>query len=434
MKNKNGRINSSSKKILFITPQPFLADRGSPLRVKSEIESLSALGYELDILCLPFGKDFELSGVTLHRSMRIPGMSEPVVGPSWQKIVLDIPLSLKGLMMGLRNKYQVIHGVEEAAFIAAAIGTLRKTPYIVDMHSLLPDQLQYSGFLSNKFIVRSIFSTYNLCLKKSGGIVAVCKDVQEYAAKVAPLVPCAQLEDLPLDSSWEQDPEIKNNLIRTYNLEDKQILTYTGNFSSYQGIPLLLESFKKALPLLKTPESTRLLMIGESNEDIVSKVKAKAKTLAIEDKVIFTGELPSRMMGSVMGISDAVISPRSKGSNTPLKLYCYMASGRPIVATEIYSHTQALGNDAAYLAEPTPEAMARAIADALDTSESARANHERKVNNAKRILENRFNKDNFTKSMGWLYERVTNAPLPVSFSDEDKKDDIKKNEKFLMAI
>jgi glycosyltransferase involved in cell wall biosynthesis len=423
-----GRSSSIPKRILFITPQPFLADRGSPLRVKSEIESLCSLGYELDILCFPYGKNPDIKGVTLHRSMRVPGISEPAVGPSWQKIVLDIPLSFKGLVMGLKNEYQVIHGVEEAAFIAAAIGAIRKTPYIVDMHSLLPDQLQYSGFLSNRIFINSAYATYNWCLKRAGGIIAVCKDVQDYASHVAPHVPCAQLEDLPLDSSWQQKDELKDHLIRKFGLENKRILTYTGNFSSYQGIPLLLEAFKKSLSLINEPDNTRLLLVGESNENLITEIRNKSVELGIIDKVVFTGELPSHTMGSVMGISDAVISPRSRGSNTPLKLYCYMASGKPIIATSIYSHTQVLPDDAAYLAEAEPESLGTAISQALDPSEQAANTNKKKAERAKQILEKRFNKENFQKSMGWLYERVTNAPLPVTLSN------LKKNKKYPLAV
>jgi hypothetical protein len=58
MSKESNTAPGSKKKILFITPQPFLADRGSPLRVKSEIDSLLSLGYELDVLCFPFGNEY----------------------------------------------------------------------------------------------------------------------------------------------------------------------------------------------------------------------------------------------------------------------------------------------------------------------------------------------------------------------------------------
>jgi glycosyltransferase involved in cell wall biosynthesis len=422
MGKESNTLPRNKKKILFITPQPFLADRGSPLRVKSEIDSLLSLGYEIDVLCFPFGNEYKQSGVTIYRSLGVPGISVPVVGPSWQKIALDIPLSIKGIILGLKNSYHVIHGVEEAAYIAAIIGSIKRVPYVVDMHSLLPDQLRYSGFLSNKIFLKMAYASYNMCLKKSSGIIAVCKDIQIYASQIAPRIPCAQLEDLPLDSSWDVDPKHQEKLKDQFALHDKTILTYTGNFSSYQGIPLLIKAFTNALTKLEHAHSARLLMVGETNLELIEEAKKIARDAGIMEHIIFTGELPSSAMGSIMGISDAVISPRTKGSNTPLKVYCYMASGRPIVATSIFSHTQALTNDAAYLASPEPSALGEAIYKALSQSPEAKQEQSLKAKKAKEILALRFNKQLFTESMGWLYERVTNAPLPVCPSQTSEKE------------
>ncbi len=50
-----------------------------------------------------------------------------------------------------------------------------------------------------------------------------------------------------------------------------------------------------------------------------------------------------------------------RGTNTPLKIYQYLRSGRPIVATRLLTHTQVLDDHVAMLTEPTPEAFAEGI-------------------------------------------------------------------------
>ena len=62
---------------------------------------------------------------------------------------------------------------------------------------------------------------------------------------------------------------------------------------------------------------------------------------------------------------DVVVSPRSRGTNTPLKIYEILASGIPLVATRIESHTQVLSRAICFLADPEPAALARAIESAL---------------------------------------------------------------------
>ena len=59
--------------------------------------------------------------------------------------------------------------------------------------------------------------------------------------------------------------------------------------------------------------------------------------------------------------------------NTPFKVYTYLASGRPLVATRILSHTQVLDDTNAWLVEPTPDALAAGIRAVLaDPDEAAR--------------------------------------------------------------
>ena len=47
--------------------------------------------------------------------------------------------------------------------------------------------------------------------------------------------------------------------------------------------------------------------------------------------------------------------------NTPFKVYTYLASGKPLVATRLPTHTQLLDDSLAFLADPTPEGLAGAI-------------------------------------------------------------------------
>jgi glycosyltransferase involved in cell wall biosynthesis len=60
-----------------------------------------------------------------------------------------------------------------------------------------------------------------------------------------------------------------------------------------------------------------------------------------------------------------LVSPRSRGTNTPLKIYQYLRSGKPIVATRLLTHTQVLGDETAILTGVTPAAFAEGMLAAL---------------------------------------------------------------------
>jgi glycosyltransferase involved in cell wall biosynthesis len=71
----------------------------------------------------------------------------------------------------------------------------------------------------------------------------------------------------------------------------------------------------------------------------------------------------------VLAAADILVSPRLQGINTPLKIYSYLSSGRPIVATRLLTHTQVLNDEVALLVEPSPQEMAGGILRLLGDSE-----------------------------------------------------------------
>ena len=60
------------------------------------------------------------------------------------------------------------------------------------------------------------------------------------------------------------------------------------------------------------------------------------------------------------------MSPRITGTNTPLKIYSYLRSGRPIVATDLRTHTQVLEPGTAVLVPPDPTLFAAAVGRIID--------------------------------------------------------------------
>jgi hypothetical protein len=64
--------------------------------------------------------------------------------------------------------------------------------------------------------------------------------------------------------------------------------------------------------------------------------------------------------------ADVLVSPRERGRNTPLKIFSYLRSGRPIVATDIASHTQVLDEWSSVLVPPSAQCLALGIRSLLD--------------------------------------------------------------------
>ena len=93
----------------------------------------------------------------------------------------------------------------------------------------------------------------------------------------------------------------------------------------------------------------------------------------LREAVIFAGERPAAEIPGFLDAADVLVSPRSRGTNTPLKIYQYLRAGRVIVATRLLTHTQVLDDDVAILTVPTPEEFAGGILAALADPDRAAA-------------------------------------------------------------
>ena len=71
------------------------------------------------------------------------------------------------------------------------------------------------------------------------------------------------------------------------------------------------------------------------------------------------------MLGYYLGQADILVSPRMQGNNTPMKIYHFLALGKPFVATDIISHTQVVDERNCFLAKPDPSSYARAVLEGL---------------------------------------------------------------------
>jgi glycosyltransferase involved in cell wall biosynthesis len=143
------------------------------------------------------------------------------------------------------------------------------------------------------------------------------------------------------------------------------ILMYVGNLESYQGIDLLLDSF--ALVLQQT-DRVDLVVIGGETPDI-QKYTKKTYNLKIDNKVHFCGAKPTSQLNAYLSQADILVSPRIKGKNTPMKIYSYLDSGKPVLATDLPTHTQVIDCRVAMLAKPNPEDFSQGMLRLIQDSD-----------------------------------------------------------------
>jgi glycosyltransferase involved in cell wall biosynthesis len=330
---------------------------------------LTGAGYRVDLATYPIGETVEMEGLEIHRCLRPPGIRSVPVGFSKRKIILDFFLFWTILGLLLRRRYRVLHAVEESVFLALPF-TLFGSRLVYDLDSLISDQLEYTGVLRSPRLLGTVRALERLALRRSTAAITVCQSLTEAALELDPGARVFQVEDSPLDESLRPaDPARVEELRSELELEGLRPIVYTGNLESYQGIDLLIES---APLVLERFPNARFVVVGGSGSRL-SKLREELASEGLEATVLPVGQRPPAEMPEWMALAEVLVSPRSEGDNTPLKIYTYMHAERPIAATDRVTHTQVLNGSNAFLGAATVAGMAGAIQAALeDPAEAGR--------------------------------------------------------------
>jgi glycosyltransferase involved in cell wall biosynthesis len=339
-------------KILFLAPQPFFEVRGTPLAVLAMVRGLTALGHRVDLLTYPRGEDVEVDGVRHRRSLSLPVGRVPP-GPSLAKIALDLPFMAQAIWRMATGRYDVVHAVEEAAHLAAPVARLLRLPLVMDIDSSIPDQLRQSGFAARGPLAWAAERLEAHALRHAAAVITVCGRLTDGVRARAPEARVFQVEDPPLVDDQPVDPVAVAELRRSLGLGAGPVVLYSGNLAPYQGVDLLLDA------AAEVPEARFVFMGGEPAQ--IEALRARARARAAAARAVFAGPRPPSDLKAFLGLADVLVSPRIRGENTPFKVYTYLASGKPLVATRLPTHTQLMDDSMAVLVEATPAGLAGGI-------------------------------------------------------------------------
>lgn len=339
-------------KILLVAPQPFYQERGTPIAVRLLVETLCGFGHQVDLLVYHDGTDIAIPGMRLIRAGRPPGVGHVPIGISWQKLVCDVWLMLKMTVLLMRNRYDVVHAVEEAVFPAVALNAFSRRKLVYDMDSSLSDQLT-DKWQALRPLRKFFESLERHVVRRSTVVLAVCEDL---AVKVRPWTDNRRVVVLPDVPVGDPNPGRLEESLRTLTGVDAVVGLYVGNLERYQGIDLLVDGMTK----LSRALNFHMVVIGGHPEH-VEQYRHKAQQLGIADRMHFLGARPVAQLNGYLEQADILVSPRTMGQNTPMKVYSYMQAGKVILATNIRSHTQALDRTCAELVDPEPAALAAGL-------------------------------------------------------------------------
>jgi glycosyltransferase involved in cell wall biosynthesis len=214
------------------------------------------------------------------------------------------------------------------------VSKLTKIPHIVEVNGVIGEELKMVGV--PRVFVKSFEFVEKHIYKFSQRIITVTKNIKKelvgkYALseKKIIVVPNGANTDLfrPLNTERAK---------KELDLDDKSFyVIFVGYLVQWQGVDRLIEA---APFVLKEVPNTKFIIVGEGR--ILNALKAQVEELNITDKFTFTGKVPYEIIPLYINACDVCAAPFIRERNekiglSAIKVYEYLACGKPLVASNI---------------------------------------------------------------------------------------------------
>jgi glycosyltransferase involved in cell wall biosynthesis len=368
-------------RILIYTPNiDIAANRGEPVHIRELAENLSKLRHQVSIICKSGHNGY--SGLALIKRVRSPNHS--TIG--------FLCSAVYGLFLGFAaiepGSYDVIYTRAGFAASALILSRLKTVPFVIEVNGLIREEAEVSsaGWLrkaSGYALGFSESKTYRHGLH----LVAVTPQIKEALIAEYGVEP-RKITVIPNGANIELlKPMDTNQTKAQLNLHGiDYLVTFLGGLVAWQGVQYLIES---APYVLKEYPKTKFLIIGDG--PMKQELIELAKKIGMSDEIIFISNVPHQKVPLYLNASDVCVAPFVKARNnkcglSPLKIYEYMACGRPIVSSRITNLELIEQSNAGILVEPeNPEALGSTIKKLLGDKN---LRHQMGKNGRKYVVEN----------------------------------------------
>jgi glycosyltransferase involved in cell wall biosynthesis len=317
------------------------------------------------MVTFPLGSTPPAPGLRVFRTPNPLGFRAIPTGFSLRKVFLDAFLFFLTWGRLHRESYVCVHAAEEAAFYALPLCRLYGVPLIYDMQSSLPEHLSLHRGFRNRAAQR-LCRVFERQMLNRADRVACSSGLAGHVRRVAPTVPLTEWQ-FPAGLS-APDPERVRDLYASLDVpQNARLVVYTGTFHEYQGISLLAD----AIPdVARCVPDAYFVLAGAADSDELEKVRTRLLPECLGRVRLLLRQTRNDSL-LLQQMADVLVSTRIHGGNLPLKIFDYLASGRPVVATDIPAHRAILDETRALLVRPEPKVVGDALVELLEDRERA---------------------------------------------------------------
>jgi PEP-CTERM/exosortase A-associated glycosyltransferase len=337
-------------KVLHVFDHSIPLHSGYTFRSRSILKQQHALGIETCHVTSPkHGNDQaeieDVEGLMFYRSAPISGFLSKL--PVLNQLAFIEPMVARILEVIEIEKPDVIHAHSPALNGLAALKAGKKSglPVVYEIRAFWEDAaVDHGSCKEDDLRYRLTRKMETNVVAKADAVTTICEGLKGDLisrgfpeSKFTVIGNAVNIEQFEVITA--QDKANNEELAKTLELTDCDVLGFLGSFYAYEGLDLAIAAMPAILA--KNPKA-RLLLVGGGPQE--QSLKQQVTLLGLEGKIIFTGRVPHSDVGKYYSLVDLLVYPRKpmRLTNlvTPLKPLEAMAQGKPVIASDVGGHKE----------------------------------------------------------------------------------------------
>jgi glycosyltransferase involved in cell wall biosynthesis len=243
-------------------------------------------------------------------------------------------------------------------------------PFVLEVNADLLEQRKFKGIPERG--LRRLFAVWatRMCFNAAAKIICISAGLKDHLSRNWNIEE-SKLTVLPCAADIEAfKPNYNSETVRkSLGLTTEPVVMWVGGFYPWHDLELLLESFAQ---VLQKNSNARLVLVGDGQTR--PSIERKLQKDGLQHAVIMTGAIAHANVPEMLSIADIAVVPAAPvpasrgGTGTPLKLFEYMAAGKPIVATDLNQAAEVIqdGHNGLLVEAGKVDRFARAILTLLN--------------------------------------------------------------------
>ncbi len=369
-------MEKNKKRILYLCADigvSFGGTKGAAIHIREFVETLSTAGHE--VIVAVSKKEDELAFETEYPVHVLPDASfyayanNPDMGADERQSLKESGDYFRNKQVHdfiaelyQKTKFDLIY--ERYSLFGVAGRVISKAlgiPLVLEVNAPLVYEAAHYRKLHHVALAKSIEC---FLFSNADHIVSVSSGLQEYILKIAEQAKVSVIPNgVSLENFDHADSSMDWRRKLTRHPETDFVIGFVGSIKPWHGVEVLID----ALAGLHTENKDfSVCIVGNGDKDYQNQLEEQCKQKGLKKQVMFFGAVPYDSIPAVMKSMDVLVAPYPEMENfyfSPLKIFEYMASGRPIVSSSIGQIKDVLTNEKNALLVPAGNTVA--LQDAL---------------------------------------------------------------------